>query len=59
MDDTGQQKTRFPYGRAGLYIKPDETGRTFGGDAGKCFLKKTAAFSLLAIIVRQSILLIL
>jgi hypothetical protein len=30
-DDTGQQKTRFPCGRAGLYIKPDITGRWVGG----------------------------
>jgi hypothetical protein len=28
------KKTRIPCGIAGLYIKPDETGRTFGGDAG-------------------------
>jgi hypothetical protein len=34
MDDSGQQKTRFPSGIAGLYIKPDLAGRTTGGDAG-------------------------
>jgi hypothetical protein len=34
MDDSGQQKTRFPSGIAGLYIKPDFAGRTTGGDAG-------------------------
>jgi hypothetical protein len=34
MDDIGQQKTRFPCGIAGLYVKPDIAGRAIGGDAG-------------------------
>jgi hypothetical protein len=47
MDDSGQQKTRFPCGIAGLYVKPDGTGRTTGGDAGNWAIDHQITYKLL------------